>query len=144
MLLLSAVSTLLLAVPTVASASCGDENADSYTLQLASARGSYARGKTATVVVKVDHASDVGDRGSPLESGVAVSVLAEVGDALLWGGGKTNDLGIANVKVRIRRNSPLGKADVSASVRERRASVPCLPLDERGYQAEDALFTVTR
>ncbi len=143
-LVAAAAASALSGPPARASTDCGDTEVQSYDLEVSSDRSRYEVGETAVVRVQVNHTSDRAAQGSALEKDIDVLVAAEVGDVLLAGGGTTNDQGVARVRLRIKRHTPAGKADVRAYANESRAEAPCLRVTERGSKSVSRLFRVIR
>lgn len=141
---LAALAGTFVAPPAVAAASepaCDGQAAETFEVQLSGYKAKYRVGDTARFKALVTrHVGGV--EVAPAE-GAFVVVGVKVGRVIVGGGGTTDENGLVDIKVRLRRYLPTGRADVWAAATKEIEPVPCHPY-EWGSLELPRLFKVTR
>ena len=114
---------------------------NTFAVRLSGFRSRYKVGDIVTSKALVTRRITGADLG-PAE-GVTVIILITVGRVTVSGAGLTDDAGVVEIPVRLRRYLPGGRADVSAIAVKELENVPCHEY-EWGRQDLLRLFEVTR
>lgn len=103
----------------------------------------YTIGDVIKLRVKVHRQIDGHDLGPAEGADVAVA-LSRNDEPGIYGGGITNEEGIAKVRVRVSRGSPIGLLDLFARATVDRGHYPCLRVTEIGNYEAPAFLRIVK